>query len=212
MSEDTKTRKLTGLLAARIIELLNLAGSAVQPDHPGMSNARPPIAHAHTLDQINNASEDGRELMAATRAQQKAALGIVGEHLLHGAAHAAGGADPVTPQSIGAATAAQGAKADTAIQPGNAALTDARPPTAHKASHAIGGSDALTPAAIGAAPADHTHSDIVKSLDFTELGAMRYGGDAGVAVEGNIIEGLMRLTAVQAANVLHTLKERNRYV
>lgn len=48
----------------------------------------------------------------------------------HAASHATGGSDPITPAAIGAATAAQGAKADTAIQPGNAALTDERVPTA----------------------------------------------------------------------------------
>ncbi|MEB3301968.1 MAG: hypothetical protein VKN56_08365 [Cyanobacteriota bacterium] len=44
----------------------------------------------------------------------------------HKSTHATGGTDALSPADIGAATAAQGAKADTAIQPGNAALTDAR--------------------------------------------------------------------------------------
>ncbi len=39
----------------------------------------------------------------------------------HAATHAAGGSDPITPASIGAATSAQGALADTAVQPGDLA-------------------------------------------------------------------------------------------
>lgn len=71
----------------------------------------------------------------------------------HKNTHAIGGVDALTPADIGAATAAQGAKADSAIQPGNPALSDARIPTAHKSSHATGGSDALTPGDVGAEPA-----------------------------------------------------------
>ena len=77
-----------------------------------------------------------------------------------------------TPAAIGAATAAQGALADTALQPADidtlakvnalvsdatlvdtsdSRLSDARTPTAHKSTHASGGADALTPADIGAA-------------------------------------------------------------
>lgn len=41
----------------------------------------------------------------------------------HASRHATAGADPITPAAIGAATAAQGAKADTAIQPEDAGLT-----------------------------------------------------------------------------------------
>lgn len=44
----------------------------------------------------------------------------------HKSTHVTGGTDALSPADIGAATAAQGAKADTAIQPGNAALSDAR--------------------------------------------------------------------------------------
>jgi hypothetical protein len=48
----------------------------------------------------------------------------------HKTTHATGGTDALTPADIGAATAAQGALADTAVQPGNAALGDAREWTA----------------------------------------------------------------------------------
>lgn len=63
----------------------------------------------------------------------------------HAASHATGGSDPITPESIGAATAAQGTKADSAVQPddvddvireGDARLTDARTPTSHSHDYA----------------------------------------------------------------------------
>ena len=44
---------------------------------------------------------------------------VVGEGLPHAHTHGANGSDPITPQQIGAATAAQGQKADTALQPGS---------------------------------------------------------------------------------------------
>ena len=63
MSEEPKTRKLTGYLAAQIIERLNRAGSAVQDWDVRLSNARPPTPHAHPAAQISDATPAGRELL-----------------------------------------------------------------------------------------------------------------------------------------------------
>ena len=72
----------------------------------------------------------------------------------HAASHAAGGADEITPASIGAAAA------DAA-------------PNAHAASHATGGADEVTPAAIGAATDDHVHGNITNggALQDTDVSA-----------------------------------------
>jgi hypothetical protein len=82
------------------------------------------------------------------------------------------------------ATAAQGAKADSALQPD--ALTPYRTSsdqdtidagkasTSHKSSHATGGTDALSPADIGAAASTHAHGNI------TNAGAI--GSTSGVPV------------------------------
>ncbi len=71
-----------------------------------------PATHSHTAIAISDSTPAGRTLITAANAgAQRIALGL--------------GSAAMTEASV-YATAAQGAKADSAIQPGNAALTDAR--------------------------------------------------------------------------------------
>jgi hypothetical protein len=112
------------------------------------------------------------EASAAYVAKGDPALSDSRAPLPHKSSHSQGGSDALSPSDIGAAasvhghaiadvsglqvaldgkaTSAQGNLAETAIQPGNLALSDARVPLIHKASHSTGGTDALTPADIGA--------------------------------------------------------------
>ncbi len=71
----------------------------------------------------------------------------------HASSHAAGGADEVTPASIGAAAAL------------------------HAASHAAGGADEVTPAAIGAATDDHAHGNITAGGALQETDVPVAAGD-----------------------------------
>lgn len=64
----------------------------------------------------------------------------------HASRHATGGADPITPASIGA------------VATNDSRLTDSRSPTNHSSSHGSAGTDPITPAAIGAANASHGHT------------------------------------------------------
>lgn len=69
----------------------------------------------------------------------------------HAAAHAAGGSDVITPQSIGA-------------------MAQSAAPNAHAASHASGGSDAITPQSIGAAaPGLYAGSLTLPTSGYTDL-------------------------------------------
>lgn len=61
---------------------------------------------------------------------------------VHAASHAKGGADAITPTSIGA------------VASNDTRLSDARTPTSHAVSHAVNGSDAITPESIGAVNAN----------------------------------------------------------
>lgn len=61
---------------------------------------------------------------------------------VHAASHAKGGADAITPTSIGA------------VSSNDSRLSDARTPTSHAVSHAVNGSDAITPESIGAVNAN----------------------------------------------------------
>jgi hypothetical protein len=120
--------------------------------------------------------------------------------------------EALTPDNIGAATAAQGAKADSALQP--AALTPYRTSsaqdiidsekasTSHKSSHATGGADALTPADIGAASASHKHNEL-HSLNETKHLELKNNGDLTLPNGGSIsdsaaAEGSITLTPPNA--------------
>jgi hypothetical protein len=77
---------------------------------------------------ITDATTAGRAVLtAADAAAQRDAIGTdaagsARPPSAHAASHAAAGSDPITPADIGAATAAQGALAESAVQPGG--LTD----------------------------------------------------------------------------------------
>lgn len=92
------------------------------------------------------ASEAGKSL---NWANVKATLALVFAGLTHAATHAADGADPLAPSDIGAATAAQGLLAYTALQPGDVGTAAAEDATAFEAAGAVSGHAALSDAVHG---------------------------------------------------------------
>lgn len=147
------------------------AGTLLKGDKGDKGDQGDPATYSNATPQPLGATASAGDDQAASRADHvharptaaEVGADASGTAAAAVAAHVAA-ADPhpgyLTPAEGNAAyaTVAQGVKADTAIQPGNAALSDARTPTAHKSSHAAGGSDALSPADIGAAATVHGHA------------------------------------------------------
>lgn len=93
----------------------------------------------------------------------------------HASRHATGGADQITPASIGA------------VATNDARLTDSRAPTGHAISHASGGTDAITPASIGAASASHSH--VLANISDAGTAASRNAPASGNATAAQVVLG-----------------------
>lgn len=93
----------------------------------------------------------------------------------HASRHATGGADPITPASIGA------------VATNDSRLTDSRAPTGHSSSHGSAGTDPITPSAIGAAAASHTHT--LSSVTDAGTAASRNVPTSGNATSTQVVLG-----------------------
>lgn len=89
----------------------------------------------------------------------------------HAATHAAGGSDPITPESIGAATSAQGVLADSAVQPGDLAAV--------ATSGAYGD--------LTGTPSIPDVSDVVRSDDVTTVAAVTQAVYDGLTPDGSTL-------------------------
>jgi hypothetical protein len=104
----------------------------------------------------------------------------------HASRHATGGADPITPASIGA------------VATSDSRLTDSRSPNSHSSSHGSAGSDPITPAAIGAAATSHTH--VLSSVTDAGTAASRNVPTSGNASSVQVVLGSdTRLTDTRTA-------------
>lgn len=93
----------------------------------------------------------------------------------HASRHATGGADQITPASIGA------------VATNDSRLTDSRAPTGHASSHGSAGTDPITPAAIGAAAASHTH--LLATVTDAGTAASRNVPNTGDATSTQVVLG-----------------------
>lgn len=101
-----------GLLAENSVQLNNLSRVAISGMYGDLSG-RPPLGTASSL----NAPATGNALPSEAVKGSDTRLTNARTPLSHRTTHRTGGTDPLSPSDIGAATAAQGAKADTAVQP-----------------------------------------------------------------------------------------------
>jgi hypothetical protein len=93
----------------------------------------------------------------------------------HASRHATGGADPITPASIGA------------VATNDSRLTDSRTPASHASSHGSAGADPITPASIGAANSSHSHA--LSAITDAGTAASKDFPAAGNATSGQVVLG-----------------------
>ena len=165
--------------------LAGLATDQDLTDHASDATLHLTASQNDAIDAAQNPS--GANPLLTTSAGDAAYKGIGDPPALHAASHAAGQADAVTPAAIGAATTAQGAKADTALQPGDevtelkaTGATNGHVVTSDGADGLVLSPQAGAPTDLAAVP-DLTTVDITSSTgDDATIPAAVSGGNAGV--------------------------------